>query len=144
MAARRFALPDIQDLSKEQERARLLPKEGCHLIVGGPGTGKSVIALLRARRHHRAAYKRRAGSHEYIFLAYNKLLIAASRELMGGLVHAQTWISWFKSAYRTALHEYCPTRDVQAFDLDWQAIVEGIRTAGELAAPTPRFLVIDE
>ncbi|MDJ0871236.1 MAG: ATP-dependent helicase [Gammaproteobacteria bacterium] len=144
MAARRFALPDIQDLSKEQERARLLPKEGCHLIVGGPGTGKSVIALLRARRHHRTADKRQAGSQDYVFLAYNKLLIAASRELMGGQVHAQTWISWFKSAYQSALRDYCPTRDAQAFDLDWQAIIQGIRTAGELAAPIPRHLVIDE
>ena len=144
MAARRFALPDIQDLSKDQERARLLPNEGCHLIVGGPGTGKSVIALLRARRHHRAAENRRAGPQEYVFLAYNRLLIAASRELMGGQVHAKTWISWFRSVYLSALREYCPARDGQAFDLDWQAVAEGIRSAGERAAPTPRFLIIDE
>jgi len=47
VAKRAWALPDIQELSKEQERARLLPMAGCHLIVGGPGTGKSVLALLR-------------------------------------------------------------------------------------------------
>jgi superfamily I DNA/RNA helicase len=144
MATRRFALPDIQDLTKEQERARLLPKEGCHLIVGGPGTGKSVIALLRARRHHRAAEDGRAGPQDYVFLAYNKLLIAASRELMGGHVHAQTWISWFKSVYLSALNEYCPIRDEQAFDLDWQAIIEGILAATQLTSPAPRYLVIDE
>jgi hypothetical protein len=144
MAARRFALPAIDDLTKEQERARLLPKEGCHLIVGGPGTGKSVIALLRARRLHRAAVNRRSGPQEYVFLAYNKLLIAASRELMGGQVHAQTWIAWFKSVYRSAMRAYCPTRDGQAFYLDWEAIDEGISAAGELAPPTLRYLVIDE
>lgn len=144
MATRRFTLPDIQDLTKEQERARLLPKEGRHLIVGGPGTGKSVIALLRARRHHRATENRRAGPQDYVFLAYNKLLIAASRELMGGQVHAQTWISWFKSVYRSALRAYCPTRDGQAFHLDWEAIDEGISAVGELAPPTLRYLVIDE
>ena len=132
MAARRFALPAIDDLTKEQERARLLPKEGCHLIVGGPGTGKSVIALLRARRLHRAAENRRSGPQDYVFLAYNKLLIAASRELMGGQVHAETWITWFKSVYRSAMRAYCPIRDGQAFDLDWQAIIEGILAANEL------------
>jgi superfamily I DNA and RNA helicase len=144
MAARRFALPAIEDLTKEQERARLLPKEGCHLIVGGPGTGKSVIALLRARRLHRAAENRRSGPQDYVFLAYNKLLIAASRELMGGQVHAQTWMAWFKLVYRSTLRQYCPTRNGQPFILDWEAIDEGISTAGELAPPTPRYLVIDE
>ena len=53
MAKRKFELPRIQDLSKEQEAARALCKEGRHLIVGGPGTGKSVLALIRARRHQR-------------------------------------------------------------------------------------------
>jgi DNA helicase-2/ATP-dependent DNA helicase PcrA len=49
MAKREFNLPGIQDLSKEQEDARALPKQGQHLIIGGPGTGKSVLALLRSR-----------------------------------------------------------------------------------------------
>ena len=31
---RKFELPGIQDLSKEQETARALPREGQHLIVG--------------------------------------------------------------------------------------------------------------
>ena len=53
MAKRKFELPGIQDLSKEQEAARALPSEGQHLIVGGPGTGKSVLALIRGRRHAR-------------------------------------------------------------------------------------------
>jgi DNA helicase II / ATP-dependent DNA helicase PcrA len=122
MASRRFVLPDIQELNKEQERARLLPKEGCHLIVGGPGTGKSVIALLRARRHHRAAEKRGRGTQEYVFLAYNKLLIAASRELMDGQVHAQTWIRWFNLVYKSFVRAPCPKLDGEAYALDWQAI----------------------
>ena len=50
MAKRIFKLPGIQDLSKEQEQARALPLTGQHLIIGGPGTGKSVLTLLRARR----------------------------------------------------------------------------------------------
>ncbi len=37
-------------LNKDQDAALALPLEGQHLIIGGPGTGKSVVALLRARR----------------------------------------------------------------------------------------------
>ena len=64
MAKRRFRLPGIQDLSKEQEDARALPMEGQHLIVGGPGTGKSILALLRARRLSQE-------DAQYVFLVYN-------------------------------------------------------------------------
>jgi len=67
MAKRRFDLPGIQDLSKEQEAARALPKAGQYLIVGGPGTGKSVLALIRTRRHQR-------DGDDYLFLVYNHLL----------------------------------------------------------------------
>jgi hypothetical protein len=47
---RRFALPGIQDLNKDQDEALARPLAGQHLIIGGPGTGKSVVALLRAKR----------------------------------------------------------------------------------------------
>ena len=60
---RKFELPGIQDLSKEQEAARALPREGQHLIVGGPGTGKSVLALIRSRRHQRER-------DDYLFLVF--------------------------------------------------------------------------
>ena len=47
MAKRYFKLPRVQDLNKGQDSVLMLPKKGQHLIVGGPGTGKSVVALLR-------------------------------------------------------------------------------------------------
>ncbi|NEX19017.1 ATP-binding domain-containing protein [Thiorhodococcus mannitoliphagus] len=139
MAARSCSLPNIQDLSKEQERARLLPLEGCHLVVGGPGTGKSVLALLRTRRHHR-----KEGGQRYVFLVYNKLLLEASRELEGGSVNACTWISWFKSMYARTLSQPCPLVDGKPYSLDWPAIKEAILGAPELKPPLEPFLVIDE
>ncbi|WP_295450329.1 AAA family ATPase [uncultured Thiodictyon sp.] len=144
MAARRFVLPNIEDLSKDQERVRLLPKEGCHLIVGGPGTGKSVIALLRARQHHRAGGTRATWPQDYCFLAYNKLLIATSRELMGGALNAQTWITWFKRTFEKVLQQPCPTRNGDAWALDWQAISQAIGSAVDLPLPASPFLIIDE
>lgn len=139
MAARDCALPNIQDLSKMQERARLLPLEGCHLIVGGPGTGKSVLALLRTRRHHRDT-----GGQDYVFLVFNKLLLEASRELVGGSVNAHPWISWFRAMFKRALSQACPAVDGQSYRLDWTAIDEAIVTASEPKPPLTPFLIIDE
>ena len=144
MSERRFVLPNIEDLSKEQERVRLLPKEGCHLIVGGPGTGKSVIALLRARRHHRASSGASSGPQNYGFLVYNRLLLEASRELMSGEVNAHPWIGWFRSVFKSALKHHCPVIDGRAFALDWKAIGDAIAAATALPAPGTPFLVIDE
>ena len=67
MAKRRFELPGIQDLSKQQEAALALPKNGQHLIVGGPGTGKTVLALIRVLRHAR-------DGDPHVFLVHHHLL----------------------------------------------------------------------
>lgn len=143
MAARRFVLPNIEELTKAQERVRLLPMTGRHLIVGGPGTGKSVVALLRARRHHRASRQGTGGEQDYVFLAYNKLLLAATRELMDGELNARPWISWFKEAYRNALREACPTYE-KPWTLDWQAVGQTIGSADDVPDAAPPYLVIDE
>jgi len=50
MAKREYKLPNYGDLNKEQDKVLALPKDGQFLIVGGPGTGKSVVALLRASK----------------------------------------------------------------------------------------------
>ena len=46
---RSFELPAYRMLGKEQERIRRLPPEGKYLVTGGPGAGKSIVALIRAR-----------------------------------------------------------------------------------------------
>lgn len=140
MAKRAWALPNIQDLSKEQERARLLPMEGCHLIVGGPGTGKSVLALLRTRRHHHPK-----GAQDYVFLVYNRLLLEASRELVDGAVNAHPWKTWLKGLYKRMLSRPCPVKNGNSYDIDWEQVKDGIEAApDELAAPPTPFAIIDE
>ncbi len=140
MAARVWRLPEIQELSKEQERARMLPMDGCHLIVGGPGTGKSVVALLRVRRHHRDQ-----GGQRYVFLAYNRLLLEASRELVDGAVNADTWIRRFKSIFRYALARDCPVKDGLSYAIDWEGVNSALESASaELRPPITPYIVIDE
>ncbi len=145
MANRAWALPEIQELSKEQERARLLPMEGCHLVVGGPGTGKSVLALLRTRRHHRPK-----GGQDYVFLVYNKLLLEASRELVDDAVHAKPWKSWFKSEFKRILKQPCPVMfkgdgPKKSEIMDWRRVKAGIISAPqEIPPPLTPFVIIDE
>ena len=151
VAKRRFELPGIQepgiqDLSKEQEEAvRALPKEGRHLIVGGPGTGKTVVALLRARRYQRER-------DDYVFLVYTHLLLRASRQQFSGdrrrstsELSCATWETWLQERFKKALprkpaepgkprKEYRP--------IDWEGVLR-------ITADTPprrrrTFLIIDE
>ncbi len=140
MAKREFKLPGIQDLSKDQERARHLPKEGQHLIIGGPGTGKSVLALLRARRHER-------DGEEYVFLVFNHLLDQAAGQLFGSPLVSRTWISWFFETFRKFTGDSVPQLDATSGSLrpiDWDRVQE-IIDAMPPEEPSPRpFLVIDE
>ena len=140
MARRKFVLPGIQDLSKEQEAARALPKEGQHLIIGGPGTGKSVLALLRGRRHHR-------DGDDYLFLVFNHLLDRASGQLFGDDLASRTWFGWFLDTFEEVAGATVPRRESgnSGFrEIDWAGADEIIKTLQAKASRRSPFLVIDE
>ena len=140
MARRRFELPGIQDLGKEQEAARALPKEGQHLIVGGPGTGKSVLALLRARRHHRER-------DDYRFLVFNHLLDRSSGQLFGGGLESRTWDGWFRGVFAELAGEPVPVREPNDGGyraIDWVGVDAIIQGLPDRETPRRPFLVIDE
>ena len=150
MPGRAFKLPNIQDLSKEQEAVRALPLEGQHLIVGGPGTGKSVVALLRARRLA-------AEGRDYSFLVFNHLLHRASLQLYRGPVQepnqdlkCATWNAWLSKEFEAITDEDLPRLDPRTSGgwqpVDWDSamrIAEGASNSEKQAASS-RFLVIDE
>ena len=140
MAKRKFELPRIQDLSKEQEAARALPTEGQHLIVGGPGTGKSVLALIRARRH-------RGDRDDYLFLVFNHLLDRASGQLFGNGLVSRTWIGWFLDTFEKITGQSVPRMDPNNNgyrEIDWAGVEAIIRDFPDGEAERRPFLVIDE
>ena len=143
MAKRRFELPGIQDLSKEQEAVRALPKEGQHLIVGGPGTGKTVVALIRARRYQRE-------QNDYVFLVFNHLLHRASAQLFPGELSGATWMTWFHEQFETLTGETPPLKPAgpDGFrPIDWDRVnrvVSDRRASGGTTIADMPFLVIDE
>lgn len=141
MAKRRFKLPGIQDLSKEQEGARALPKDGQHLIIGGPGTGKSILALLRTRRY-------RQDKEEYVFLVYNHLLNQANRQLFGAGLVSQQWQSWFMKLYSSLMEQQVPLLEARKgsnwSEIDWDGVLTAISDLKQLPERRLPYLVIDE
>ncbi len=98
MGKRNFQLPGEEDLNKDQDRVLALPEDGQYLIVGGPGTGKSVVALLRALKYQ--------DNNDYVFLVYNKLLKALSRQLLNTKSNKYlTIITWFNHAFKSITNE---------------------------------------
>ena len=132
---RKFELPGIQDLSKEQETARALPREGQHLIVGGPGTGKSVLALIRSRRHHRER-------DDYLFLVFNHLLDRASGQLFGDGLASRTWDGWFRRMFREVAGQPVPLlepNDNGYREIDWAGVDEAIQALPIRGNQQPRY-----
>lgn len=140
--ARRWELPGIDDLTKEQDFVLALPASGRHLVVGGPGTGKTVVCLLRARRHAR-------DRDSYMFLVWNHLLYRASDSLFDGDFRAKTWVSWFWSQFRELFRKSVPTlpspEGTEWRPIDWPEVQRQIGSlpAGSEPAHFP-LLVIDE
>ena len=140
MAKRRFELPRIQDLSKEQEAALALPAEGQHLVIGGPGTGKTVLTLLRSLRHQR-------DRERYMFLVFNHLLDRASGQLFGGGLEGRTWIAWFLEMFEKITGRPVPREDANDNgyrEIDWDGVEQIVRDLREGDDSERPFLVIDE
>ncbi len=156
LAARRrsFELPGIHELSKEAERAvrrgtgagegaggsGSSPKEERTLVVGGPGTGKTVLCLHRAGRHRRLKEHHR-------FLVWNHLLHRASRQLHGEELAGETWESWFDRVFRERTGRVLPRQPAEGGDeyrpIDWEAARRVVPTRPLVPAYAP-WLVIDE
>lgn len=139
---RRFSLPGIHDLNKDQDEALALPVEGQHLIVGGPGTGKSVVALLRARRLAQ-------NDRTYRTLVYNHLLDHSNRHLFGGdqTFAAKTWDSWFRDIYKYffgAVPTHAPEKLGGYRSIDWEAVEQQVQSLDNIEDQSGKFLVIDE
>lgn len=145
---RRFQLPDIQELNKDQDAALALPLEGQHLIIGGPGTDKSVVALFRARR----LFAEMGHSH-YHFLAYNELLDQSNRYLFGNEpLTASKFETWFRKLWRgqfKAVPTLDPKPGLTFREIDWKAVEHtlcgsGWKPLNELSQYPLPFLVLDE
>jgi DNA helicase II / ATP-dependent DNA helicase PcrA len=139
---RRFNLPGIHDLNKDQDEALALPVEGQHLIVGGPGTGKSVVALLRARRLAQ-------NDRVYITLVYNHLLDHSNRHLFGSdhTFVSWTWDAWFRKTFKSSfgvVPTLAPEGSGSYRPIDWEAVEQQLLSLDKTEDQSGQFLIIDE
>ena len=132
MGKRKYRLPGEEDLSKEQDAIYDLPEDGQFLIIGGPGTGKSVVALLRALKYH--------NNYDYIFLTYNRVLHSATHQLIDGNLTSLTITKWFYQLQFNLTKELMPHIAEHKPDFN---VVKNRFEALEIN-PSSQHLIIDE
>lgn len=130
-------IPTFQQLSKEQDRVLSVPLEQSCLITGPPGTGKTVIALYRARDLGKK-------SSEALLIVYSRLLsqymLAAADELDVESM-TKTFHSWFTTFYKARYKTMPP--QVERWVYEWQEILEVVNRNPPAAGQLP-YLIIDE
>ncbi len=132
MGKRHFRLPGEEELNKDQDKVLSLPEDGKHLIVGGPGTGKSVVALLRALKYQ--------DNNDYVFLVYNHVLERSTCTLVDTRLRGTTLPKFIYKMHWHLFKEYMP--EVERFKPDYKILIKKIDEL-ECEART-QHLIIDE
>jgi len=131
-----FRLPVYQDLTREQINIRNLGTQGKHLVVGPPGTGKTVIAIYRSEMLGE-------DDEEFRLIVYNNTLnqyLETAVNQLGLNNTTCTFHSWFYKWYYKTFREYVP--QVDKYKPDYISIFENIGRKGQFE----KFphLIIDE
>lgn len=122
MAKRIFELPRQDQLTKEQRKVLRLPEEGRFLVIGAPGTGKSVVALMRLQ-----ALGHIENTH---FLTYNHVLNHANKYLVDdqNKYSMHTAMSWFYSLHWHTCQQYMPEKE--DYQPNYEAAVKNLKAYG--------------
>jgi len=125
-------------LSKEQDVVFNLPLDGFHLVVGPPGTGKSVVALHRAARFANSKPKR-----DFVILTKSRLLKEWTKESSSDLSidsgSISTYHSWAASWHLKSFKVRIPK--IEDYVYDWLEVEKKI---GSLGFEKILNLIIDE
>jgi len=129
---RKFKLPGVEDLNKDQDRVLRLPEDGQFLVVGGPGTGKSVVALLRAMKFQK--------NNNYLFLTFNHVLRSATTQLVDVPLKSWTLKSWFYKLHFELTKENMP--QLANYKPDYDEVIRRFESLD--IQERPLHIIIDE
>jgi superfamily I DNA/RNA helicase len=125
-------LPNLDDLIGEQITIYDHSSDEHLFIAGPPGSGKTTLAVLRAR------FLKNLGLRTLV-VTKNRMLKALVKQLGGGDVQANTMHSFVYRNYRDRIKEDVPQVN---YIFDWPAIIQAYEAAG--IEPVLDHLVIDE
>ncbi len=111
-------LPDYNALSTEQENILDIPLGESVIVVGPPGTGKTVMAIYRAQAMHKQGLNT-------VLLMYGKLLSQYTQAAVKALEidgAVSTYHRWFPQLWKSLYDENPPKVDTWVFD--WDRCVE--------------------
>lgn len=130
-------IPSFSQLSSAQDDVLDVPLGQSLIVTGTPGSGKTIMAIYRAKMLHDAGEPTQ-------LLTYNNLLASYVRDAVehlgiDGVV--STYHQWFHNFFRTCYGRAAPKSDQWGYD--WQACKEII-----LRSPLPerdrRHFIVDE
>lgn len=130
-------LPSLAAFSNEHEEVLKKPFDSSFLTVGPPGTGKSVMAIYRARLLAKSGRKTILIMYGRVLSDYTKAAVESAG--ISGIV--STYHKWFPQFWRRCYGVQPPK--VSQWEFDWTECLKKI-----LADPPPssekRHIVIDE
>lgn len=122
-----FQLPNGNDLTIEQLDIINLPTNEDWVITGGPGTGKTVMAVYRAAQLGR--------KKKILMIVYNKPLQQYIETAVRGSVYKnceiKTYHQWVSDFYKSELPGHAVPK-FDRFDLDWDTILEQCADVGKV------------
>lgn len=139
-------LPRWESLSRDEQVPIInVPLTKDLWATGGPGTGKTVLALYRASQA--LAALRRTGNHaSVVFMIYNKslrkYLDEALAETQIADASATTWHSWLYQTYARITHNHVP--ELRKYHPDWSLVGPRLRSHFEQTGPAIDHLFLDE
>jgi superfamily I DNA/RNA helicase len=114
MGKREYKLPKYGDLNKDQDKVVNLPKDGQFLIVGGPGTGKSIVAILRASNSQ--------NDKNYLYLTFNHVLNTATIQLTPFSLESDVILTWFYNLQYDLTGEMMP--QAEEYKPDYEKVIK--------------------
>ena len=119
--------PHLTDLDREQRKVYVnAPNDGAILVVGPPGTGKTVMAFHRA-------HKLKEKGQDPTVIMFSSVLrdYSDNRSGVAPGVPVSTLHGWVKQWWRKGGMGVAPKLGDSKFDFDWETMMERVLDIGE-------------